>query len=88
MWENDIEAAPYVSIRTLNKIDEKTGMTTTTQVKEHLFPTEESLTDDSRGIGRGEVEQTDDFGFDIPMSEEGPAAEPKPRKVRRYILSC
>lgn len=81
MYEDDIEAAPYLNIITVDTIDSKTGKKTTREVKENMFPTASTSHAEPQGGNSTGLDQADDVGMDIPMMDEMPTPHSRPRKV-------
>lgn len=81
MYEDDIEAAPYLNIITVDTIDSKTGKKTTREVKENMFPTASTSHAEPQGGNSTGLDQADDVGMDIPMMDEMPNPHSRPRKV-------
>lgn len=84
MWDDDIEAAQYFRIKTIDTVDVKTGNKITKEVEVPLYATgsQSDAGTPQIGVGIG-LEQRDDFGDDIPIFDEMPESLPRPRKVSR-----
>ena len=87
MRANNVAAAQYVNIKTVNITDNKTGETIVKQVKVplDLNPPQVNAAIPEIDI-RTMVGQPDEFPNDVPMFNEMPNTETRPRKVSACIF--
>lgn len=87
IWDDDIEAAPYMRIKTIDTIDIKTGKKIIQHVEVPLYASGSQL--DANGPESDlsiRMDPMEEFGGDIPLFDDVPAELPRPRKVNRQLF--